>query len=403
MILAFAGYELDTGAFELRRDGSVVVLEPQVLEVLSFLVRHRDRLVSKEELLDGVWGDRFVSESALTSRIKAARRAVGDDGSAQAVIRTVYGRGYRFVADVDERAADDELPVSATSTSARAPVRYARNAAISIAYQITGITSPDIVLVSGFVSHLELDWTEPRHAHFLTRLGGLGRLIRFDKRGTGLSDRPTEQPPDLETRMGDVQVVMDAAGSRRAILFGYSEGGPMAVLYAATYPDRTAGLILYGSYARRTAADGYPWAATIDERRRYGEQLERHWGWEADMRLMCPSADEAMARWWGERCRAGASPGAARALIEMNSLLDVRDVLPAVQAPTLVLHRSGRPRRASRGGQVPRVPDPRLAVRRAARCRSLRGDRSRSDPRSGGRTLSPHSAIVRRRAAFSPR
>jgi pimeloyl-ACP methyl ester carboxylesterase/DNA-binding winged helix-turn-helix (wHTH) protein len=362
VILAFAGCELDTREFELRRDGSVVAMEPQVFEVLAFLVRHRDRLVTKEELLDEVWGDRFVSESALTSRIKAARRAVGDDGSAQAVIRTVYGRGYRIVADVDERAADDELPIATTPTGATAPVRYARNDGINIAYQITGVGPPDIVLVPGFVSHLELDWTEPRHAHFLTQLGGLGRLIRFDKRGTGLSDRPMEQPPDLETRMGDVQAVMDAAGSRRAILFGYSEGGPMAVLYAATYPDRTAGLILYGSYARRTAADGYPWAPTIDERRRYGEQLERDWGWEADMRLMCPSADEAMARWWGERCRAAASPGAARALIEMNSLLDVRDVLPAVQAPSLVLHRSGDRDARVEGGRylASRIPESRF-------------------------------------------
>ena len=361
MILAFAGFELDTRAFELRRHGSVVPLEPQVLEVLAFLVRHRDRLVSKEELLDEVWGDRFVSESALTSRIKAARRAVGDDGSAQAVIRTVHGRGYRFVADVDELAGE-EHPVPAPPTGASAPVRYARSAGISIAYQITGGASPDIVLVPGFVSHLELDWTEPRHARFLTRLGGLGRLIRFDKRGTGLSDRPTEQPPDLETRMGDVQAVMDAAGSRRAVLFGYSEGGPMAVLFAASYPDRTAGLVLYGTYARRTAADGYPWAATIDERRQYAEQLEHDWGWEADMRLMCPSADEALARWWGERCRAAASPGAARALVEMNSLIDVRDVLPAVRAPTLVLHRSGdRDARVEEGRYLAsRIPDARF-------------------------------------------
>ena len=382
VILAFAGCELDTGAFELRRDGSVVAMEPQVFEVLAFLVRHRDRLVSKEELLDEVWGDRFVSESALTSRIKAARRAVGDDGSAQAVIRTVHGRGYRFVADVEERPADDELPVATTPTGATAPVRYVRNGWINIAYQVTGAGPPDIVLIPGFVSHLALDWTEPRHAHFLTRLGSLGRLIRFDKRGTGLSDRPTDQPPDLETRMGDVQAVMDAAGSRRAILFGYSEGGPMAVLFAATYPARTAGLILYGTYSRRIAAEDYPWAATIEERRRYGEQLEREWGWEADMRLMCPSADEAMARWWGERCRAAASPGAARALIEVNSLIDVRNVLPAVQAPSLVLHRSGDRDARVEEGRYRRVPDPRLTVRRAAGCRSLRGDRRRSDPRS---------------------
>ncbi|HEX4983560.1 MAG TPA: alpha/beta fold hydrolase [Ilumatobacteraceae bacterium] len=362
VIFAFSGCVLDAGAFELRRDGSVVVVEPQVFEVLAFLVRHRDRLVSKQELLDEVWGDRFVSESALSSRIKAARRAVGDDGSTQAVIRTVHGRGYRFVADVTERPLDDELPIATTPTGATAPVRYVRNGWINIAYQITGIGPPDIVLVPGFVSHLELDWTEPRHAHFLTRLGGLGRLIRFDKRGTGLSDRPTDQPPDLETRMGDVRAVMDAAGSRRAILFGYSEGGPMAVLFAATYPERTAGLILYGTYSRRIAAEDYPWAATIDERRRYGEQLEREWGWEADMRLMCPSADEAMAHWWGERCRAAASPGAARALIDVNSLLDVRNVLPAVQAPTLVLHRSGdRDARVEEGRYLAsRIPDSRF-------------------------------------------
>jgi pimeloyl-ACP methyl ester carboxylesterase/DNA-binding winged helix-turn-helix (wHTH) protein len=362
VILAFADCELDIGRFELRRGGAVVAMEPQVFEVLAYLLRHRHRLVSKEELLDEVWGDRFVGESALTTRIKAARRAVGDDGSAQAVIRTVHGRGYRFVAEVDERASDNEIPIATAPTGATAPVRYARNGGMSIAYQITGAGPPDIVLVPGFVSHLELDWAEPRHTHFLNRLGGLGRLIRFDKRGTGLSDRPTEQPPDLETRMGDVQAVMDAAGSRRAVLFGYSEGGPMAVLYAATYPDRTSGLILYGSYARRIVADDYPWGATVDERRRYGDRLERDWGWEADMLLMCPSADEAMARWWGERSRAAASPGAARALIDMNSLVDVRDVLPAVRAPTLVLHRSGdRDARVEEGRYLAsRIPDARF-------------------------------------------
>jgi pimeloyl-ACP methyl ester carboxylesterase len=310
-----------------------------------------------------------VSESALTSRIKAARRAVGDDGSAQAVIRTVYGRGYRFVAEVEEQVRDDVLtpaPVASVApvapASVTAAVRYARSGAVNIAYQITGVGPPDIVLIPGFVSHLALDWAEPRHAHFLTRLGGLGRLIRFDKRGTGLSDRPTEGPPDLETRMGDVQATMDAAGSRRAILFGYSEGGPMAALFAAAHPDRTVGLVLYGSYARRIATDDYPWAPTVEERRRYGEQLERDWGWEADMRSMCPSADEAMARWWGERCRAAASPGAARALIDMNSLVDVCEVLPAVQAPTLVLHRTGdRDSRVEEGRYIAsRIPDARF-------------------------------------------
>jgi hypothetical protein len=132
---------------------------------------------------------------------------------------------------------------------------------------------------------------------------------------------------------------MDAARSERAVLFGYSEGGPMSILYAASYPERVYGLIIYSSYARRLWAPDYPWGQRPDERARYAEQLEQDWAWEADMRHMCPNADEALARWWGERCRAATSPGAARALVEMNSLVDVRDVLGAVQAPTLVLHR----------------------------------------------------------------
>jgi hypothetical protein len=123
------------------------------------------------------------------------------------------------------------------------------------------------------------------------------------------------------------------------VLFGYSEGGPLSILYAASYPERVHGLVIYSSYARRLWAPDYPWGSRPEERARYAAQLEQDWAWEADMRHMCPNADDELARWWGERCRAATSPGAARALIEMNSLVDVRDVLGAVQAPTLVLHR----------------------------------------------------------------
>lgn len=224
----------------------------------------------------------------------------------------------------------------------RPPIRYAKSGELSIAYQVTGNGPRDLVLIPGFVSHLELDWAEPRHAHFLERLGSFGRLIRFDKRGTGLSDRPGGLP-DLQARMDDARAVMDAAGCERAVLFGYSEGGPMAILFAATYPERTAALVIYGSYARRIRTKDYPWAPTEADRARYARELEREWGWEADMRTMCPNADEAMAQWWGARARAAASPGAARALIEMNSRIDVCDVLAAVRVPTLVLHRRGDP------------------------------------------------------------
>ena len=348
----FEDCELDTGLFELRRAGESVRIEPQVFDVLVHLVHHRDRVVSKEELLDEVWGDRYVSESALTSRIKAARQALGDDGQLQRCIRTVHGRGYRFVAPTDEMtgdrdgtaaasgvaAGDESDEAAAVAADAASPIRYTHSDALNIAYQITGADDVDLVLVAGFVTHLMLDWTEQRHAHFLHRLGTFCRLIRFDKRGTGMSDRPGALP-DLETRMGGVVAVMDAARSGRAVLFGYSEGGPLSILYAASYPERVHGLIIYSSYARRLWAPDYPWGFRPEERARYAAQLEQDWAWEADMRHMCPNADEELARWWAERCRAATSPGAARALIEMNSLVDVRDVLSAVQAPTLVLHR----------------------------------------------------------------
>jgi pimeloyl-ACP methyl ester carboxylesterase len=232
-------------------------------------------------------------------------------------------------------------------------VRYAKSGAVNIAYAVVGEGQRDVVLVPGFISHLELDWEEPRYERLLGRLASFSRLIMFDKRGTGLSDRPGGLP-DLETRMDDVRAVMDAAGSERAALFGYSEGGPMACLFAATYPNRTRALVLYGTYAKRRDPDAdYPWAPTWDERQRYADEVEREWGRESDLGTMAPGADEALTRWWRARARAAASPGAARDLILMNSQIDIRNVLPAIGVPTLVIHRSGdRDSRVAEGRYV---------------------------------------------------
>ncbi len=336
------GLVLDTARFELRRDGRPVPIEPQTFDVLSYLVSHRDRVVSKEELMDAVWGGRFVTEAAVTSRIKQARRAMGDDGRDQKLIRTVHSRGYRFVADVNVEATTEATAASPDRGPAgeTAPIRYTISDGLHIAYQVTGGGELDIVLISGFVSHLELDWADDRHAHFLGRLGSMGRLIRFDKRGTGMSDRPVGLP-DLEMRMHDVLAVMDAVGSRRAVLCGYSEGGPMAIVMAATHPERVSSLVLYGSYAKRTRGEGYPWAQTDKERRSYTDRLIDSWDWEADLRMRCPSGDPQMQRWWAQRMRAAATPSTIRALMDMNSAVDVRDVLGAVRVPTLVLHRTG--------------------------------------------------------------
>lgn len=272
----------------------------------------------------------------------AVLRATGRPTEARAAVAEVLGGFTEGFSSPDLRAATGFLAADGAERepAAAPPVRYARSGDLSIAYEVTGAGPRDLVLVPGFISHLEQDRREPRHVRFLERLAGLGRLMRFDKRGTGLSDRPPGVA-DLEARMDDVRAVMDAAGSRRAVLVGYSEGCPMAVLFAATYPERVAGVVLIGGFAKRSDPDDdYPWAPTREEREAAIATLLGDGGLERMMRLMCPSADDAMAAWWGERCRAAASPGAIRALAEMNSLIDVRGVLPAVQAPTLVVHRT---------------------------------------------------------------
>ncbi len=222
-----------------------------------------------------------------------------------------------------------------------APIRYARSGDVSIAYQVTGDGPLDVVLVPGFFSHLEIDWEHPGSARVFDRLGSFSRLIRFDKRGTGLSDRAVGLP-DLATRMDDVRAVMDAVGSESAALFGYSEGGPLSVLFAASYPERARALVLYGVYAkRRDPDDDYPWAPTREERLRDAIALEATWGEEFDLSTIAPNADASMTTWLQRRGRASLSPAGARDLILMNSQVDVRALLSSVQCPTLVLHRTG--------------------------------------------------------------
>ena len=228
-----------------------------------------------------------------------------------------------------------------TADGRSAAIRYARSGEVSVAYQVTGAGPIDLVLVPGFFSHLEIDWEHPGSAMFFERLGSFARLIRFDKRGTGLSDRAVGLP-DFEARMDDVRAVMDAVGSKAAVLLGYSEGGPLSILFAATYPRRARGLVVYGTYAkRRDPDDDYPWAPTSEERLQVAASFEGTWGEEFDLTKLAPNADAAMTTWMERRGRASLSPAGARDIILMNSMADVRAVLPSVQCPTLVLHRTG--------------------------------------------------------------
>src|SRR5918997_5220290 len=218
--------------------------------------------------------------------------------------------------------------------------RYAKSGDVNIAYQVVGDGPLDLVYVPGWISNIELMWEEPAHARLLGRLASFSRLILFDKRGTGMSDPvPLERLPTLEERMDDVRAVMDAAGSERAAIFGSSEGGLMSVLFAATYPERTEALIALAIYAKRIWSEDYPWAPTPEARAAEIEEIERAWGGEMDISNLAPSGDEAFKRRAVAYFRRSASPGAAVALMRMNSQIDVREVLPTVRVPTLILHR----------------------------------------------------------------
>ena len=225
--------------------------------------------------------------------------------------------------------------------------QYARSGEVNIAYQVVGEGPRDLVYVPGWVSNVEMMWEQTPLARFLERLASFSRLILFDKRGTGLSDRVSnDKLPTLEQRMDDVRAVLEAVGSERAALFGHSEGGSMCMLFAATYPKRTTGLITLGAFAKRRDPDeDYPWAPSAESREETTEDVERNWGHlrPEDVEYYAPSrvSDEEFIRSFERYFRRGASPGAAAALLRMNSYIDVRSVLPTIQVPTLVLHRTG--------------------------------------------------------------
>lgn len=222
--------------------------------------------------------------------------------------------------------------------------RYARSGDVDIAYQVVGDGPQDLVYVPGWISNIEVMWEEPSMAGFLRRLSSFSRLILFDKRGTGMSDRvPLNQMPALEARMDDVRAVMDAVGSEKATLLGHSEGGNMCILFAATYPERTEGLILTGCYAKRIPSEDYPWAPSVEDRVAEIEETERTFGdpdalpsWIAPSRM----DDEAFRNWLARYFRLGSSPKAAAHLLEMNTQIDTTHILPNIQMATLCLYRT---------------------------------------------------------------
>src|SRR5918996_746491 len=315
----FDGFRVDPTERLLFKENREVALTPKVFDTLLALLENSSHVLTKKELMQLVWPDSFVEENNLAQNISILRKALGESKEGEHYIQTVPKRGYRFVADV-----------SSTGD-------------VNIAYQVIGDAPLDLVFVMGWVSHLEYFWREPSFARFLMRLASFSRLILFDKRGTGLSDRvPINQLPTLEQRMDDVRAVMNAVGSERAALCGVSEGGPMCSLFAATYPEKTLALVMIGTYAKRVRDAEYPWGPTAEQREQFFEVMRKQWGGPVGIDERAPSVahDPQFRDWWATYLRMGASPGAAVALTQMNAEIDVRNVLPSIRVPSLVIHRS---------------------------------------------------------------
>jgi pimeloyl-ACP methyl ester carboxylesterase/DNA-binding winged helix-turn-helix (wHTH) protein len=342
-VYRFADCELDLLQFELRRAGEVVHVEPQVLDVLGYLIANRDRLVAKSELLDAVWGDRFVSESALTSRLKEARRAVGDDGQRQEVIATVHGRGYRFVAAVEESAGPE--PGRSALTPIPQDIRYCVSPdGVCVAYAAAGNGTP-LVKAANWLTHLELEWDSPIWAHWLHAFADRHYFIRYDERGCGMSDW---EVPDFtfDAWVDDLELVVDAVGVDRFPLLGLSQGGAVAIAYAVRHPERVSHLILTGAYARgrMVRAD--------TEAERDDAELDLHAaraGWRRDddaFRLAFASQflpDGSRELWdsFIELQRNTTSVHNFVRFLEVFAQIDVADLAARVRCPTLIIHARG--------------------------------------------------------------
>jgi pimeloyl-ACP methyl ester carboxylesterase/class 3 adenylate cyclase len=217
------------------------------------------------------------------------------------------------------------------------PIRtqYAKNGDINVAYQVFGEGDVDLVFVPGFISHIENFWAEPNFARWLRRLGSFCRVILFDKQGTGLSDQASKLP-GMDERMDDISAVMDAVGIEQAAIFGISEGGSLATLFAASHPDRSQALILYGAFAQFTS-----WFPTQEALEGLFQYIDSAWGSGESIPRFAPTMkdDPAFKQWWGKFERLGASPGAAKTIMRMNSQIDITDILPSVNVPTLIIHR----------------------------------------------------------------
>lgn len=347
MAFLFGDIVLDAERRELRSGGTLIAIEPQVFDLLEFLIRNRDRVVSRDDLLAGVWGGRIVSDSAIAARINAARRVVGDSGEQQRWIRTVARKGFRFVGDVREEP-NEGTPVSADDSTRPVLVHASRGQELTFCTTQDGVNLAvasvgrglPLVRPSHWMTHVEYDWQSPIRAPLLHFLADRFRFIRYDCRNNGLSDWDVANV-SFEALLHDLETVVDALGLRSYALLGMSQGAALAIAHAARHPERVSKMILGGGFALGHAKRGPRKGFDVKS---FLSLMRDGWGDEhsAFQRMLAtafiPNASAEQIRWLADLQRVASSPENTVKLRGVYDEIDVVDVLPKVQAPTLVLH-----------------------------------------------------------------
>jgi DNA-binding winged helix-turn-helix (wHTH) protein/pimeloyl-ACP methyl ester carboxylesterase len=341
----FEDHALDIERRELRRGSELIAMEPQVFDLLTYLVQNRDRVVTKDDMIAAIWSGRIVSESTLTSRINAVRKAVGDSGDEQRLIRTIARKGIRFVGEVSETAAQRATGAGARPPLAPTPLHQevhfcTSSDGVRIAYAEVGKGIP-LLRTGHWLTHLEYDWESPVWSPFLREIAAGRRLIRYDARGNGLSDWEVDDI-SFEAFVRDVESVVAATGLDKFDLLGVSQGAAIAVAYAVRHPERVRHLVLYGGFARGRRMRGSQ--QEIANSDAIATLMRQGWGQENPaFRQMftsqfIPGATAEQMEWFNDLQRITTSPANAVRLRHAVDLIDVTDLLPRVQSPTLVLH-----------------------------------------------------------------
>jgi DNA-binding winged helix-turn-helix (wHTH) protein/pimeloyl-ACP methyl ester carboxylesterase len=329
---------LDLKRRELRREEALVPIEPQVFDLLVYLIENRDRVVSREDLIAAVWGGRIVSDSTVDSRINAVRKAIGDSGGQQGLVRTVPRKGIRFIADVRLQDADaDRRP----GLAHKQEISFCRGSGdVNIAYATVGSGSV-LVKTANWLTHLEYDWESPVWSPLLQRLAERNRLIRYDGRGNGLSDRDVEEI-SFDGFVRDLEAVVEAASVPPFAILGISQGAAIAIAYAVAHPEMVTKLVLYGGYAQGRNKRG---SADEADKARVFLSLMRH-GWgepnSAFMRafssVFIPNGSPEQIKWFADLQRKTTSAENAARIRNVCDDIDVGELLSKVRVPTLVLH-----------------------------------------------------------------